>query len=181
MADTLGTAQSDWDNEGTTTNTSAVALDTWTFFDGGSLPSPPNPYQITLPVSNTLALMFYGKSTGSGDKTIDIQFWAVNDVPAVSGYKIGVWLGEVRADLGSTSSDDIAADTLFFSDIVVLDDRSLSPPGMRVVSADPRTDTGTPGKGAAILMFDTLGAEQVFIQIKCNGVIDLAGLAWRAF
>ena len=176
MADTLGTAQSDWDNEGTTTSTSAVALDTWTFFDGTSVPSSPNPYQLTLPISNTLALMFYGEPDGSGDEVIDIQFWAVNEIPAVTDYKIGVWLGEVRATLGTTSSDDISPDTFFFSEIVVLDDRSLNPPGMRVVSADPDT-----GKGAAVLMFDTIGAEQIFIQIKCGTGIALAGLIWRAF
>lgn len=176
MADTLGTAQSDWDNEGTTTSTSTVALDTWSFFDGTLVSAPPNPYQLTLPVSNTLALMFYGKATGSGNQTIDIQFWAVNEIPAVTDYKIGVWLGEVRATLGTTSSDDISPDTFFFSEIVVLDDRSLNPPGMRVVAADPDT-----GKGAAVIMFDTIGAQQVFIQIRCLGVINLAGLIWRAF
>jgi hypothetical protein len=176
MADTLGTAQSDWTDEGTTTNAATTALDTWTFFDGTLLPSPPNPYQITLPVSNTIALMFFGDPDGSGDEVIEVQFWAVNPIPAVSGYKIGVWLGQVEADLGTTSSADLSASTQFFCDIRVVDDRSLNPPGMRVISADPDS-----GKGAAILMFDTLGAKQLFIQIKCGTGIAKAGLAWRAF
>lgn len=179
MADTLGTAQSDWTDEGTTTNDSPVPLDQWTFFDTSSI--PPDPYQLVLPVTNTLALMFYGEPDGADDRVIDIQFWAVNDFPSVSGFKVGVWLGSVRADLGSTSSADLESDTLFFSDIVVIDDRSLSPPGMRVIAADPRSDTGTPGKGAAILMFDTIGAERIFIQITCDSGIAKAGLCWRAF
>ncbi len=175
MADTLGTAQSEWTALGTTTNSTLSAIGTYTLFD--TIPGGVNPYALAVPESNTLALLFFGDPSAGDPKTIEVQFWAVNGITIGMDDKyIGIWLGTVELDIGTTASTSLAANTFFFSDIRITDDRSMNPPGMRVIAADPDTT-----KGAAVLAFDSLGAEYVIVQIARKGGIDLAGLACRAF
>ncbi len=168
MAETLGTAQSEWTALGTTTNATLSAKDTYTLFD--TIPGSVNPYAIAVPESNTLALLFFGDPNAGDPKTIEVQFWAVNGITIGMDDKyIGIWLGTVELDIGTTASTTLAANTFFFSDIRITEDRSMNPPGMRVISADPDTT-----KGAAVLAFDSLGAEYVVVQIARKGGIDLA-------
>lgn len=140
---------------------------------------------LTLAESNTLALMFYGKNADGLIATARI--WGLSAVPTggiTPDNFIGTYLGTVSIVLGNTEAstglfNDGVSAFRFAEQANPTDDKTNTPPGMRLVGDAPL--------GSAVLLFDTIGYSRVIVQLTniTNDVPGTAttkvGLLWRAF
>jgi hypothetical protein len=201
MPETFGTAQRSWINVGfidrvsdllpvgygpfayshtrPTTGNAGSDPDDAAWFVLGSDTAP-------LDVANTLALVFYGAPrTGSGVvQEARVRVWSVSR-GALIGHSPGAWMGTMIADatlkLGSTTiptdsavipiDEDPPNDVQlqFVSDILVTSDRTLTPPAIRVVGQDASS-------GACMLMFDSIGAESIIVQVTVKRADGSSGM-----
>lgn len=186
MANTLGTTQSDWVKRPTTANTTAP--------NAGSFANPPSrpsdntgtgvfvlPDTGDLPGLNNISLKFYGQGDPDTDPPevdnyAEAFMWLLNKDSVTSTVYCGTYIGKLRIRLGLTvgSNGTYADDEYFACDILAEDDRSLQPPGMRVVANDTN-------RGIAMITFDTLGAHIVVVRLRLGAHLSNIGLAYRAF
>lgn len=179
MVDTLGTTQSDWVKLGTTNSTATP--NPGTFANPASRPTAAGavfvlPASGDLPGLNNISLKFYGQGTATPPASgnyAEAFIWLLNQVG--TPY-CGVYVGKLRIKLGETtgSGGTYASNEYFACDILAEDDRSLQPPGMRVVANDT-------SKGIAAISFDALGAKIVVVQLRLGSDLSNIGLAYRAF
>ncbi len=163
MPETLATAQSTWTKSASSSVPvgSIGEIDRYTYTAIG-FTAPAGCYVLALPnilssgsgTHNTLGLSFHGSASDS-TSDIRVRIWAVSELGSSATHQYGVYLGELKLILGSTDGPD--SSTKMVCDIQVVDDRSLSPPAMRIIGADP-------AKGMAMVGFDALGSKRVILQ-----------------
>lgn len=179
MAETFGTAQRPWSNQGYTDNFSSLlgaggysyqaarpVTNTSTgLFVVGSTAAP-------LAVSNSLALAFYGTPRTDGDKPKEAlaRIWALSE-GAHQTNPPEAWLGMLLADITIKFGDTQIPHTSnvfpggletnpfrFACDVIVTTDRSLTPPACRVAGQDAQS-------GKCMLLFDSIGSGSLGIQM----------------
>lgn len=120
-----------------------------------------------LEIGNTLQLSFFGQRTSSSGLHGAARVWGVRRVTRPGGSKcfMGQPLGEISIILGSSTGAVVASPGTSYHlarDLkVVAPDRSLTPPGMRVIAAD---GTG----GFCSVLFDAMGFRQFVIEVGIN-------------
>ena len=189
MVDTLGTTQSDWVKL-TDVTANTTAPNPGSFANLSSRPTTSAstgvfvlPDSGDLPGLNNISLKFYGeRDPEPPDPEDDPNYaeafiWLLNrDSQTPSDVYCGVYVGKLRIKLGDTpgSGGTYTSAQRFACDILAEDDRSLQPPGMRVVANDTN-------RGIATITFDTLGAHIVVVRLRLGNALANIGLAYRAF
>lgn len=182
----LGTRQSSWATVATT-DVSGALSDIGAYTYNASLPSTSTGagrYVIALPNVGTspalsdccLQILFFIVSAGSG-LSVNARIWGLS--PGGSGSYIGTYLGDVVAGQGDTPGP-VGANSTFCFWIRILNDRTLTPPGIRL----PGSPSGTVGEiGAATMMLDAVGCSHIVVELRRSGGVstDDVGFSWRSF
>mgnify|MGYP000874459481 CR=1 FL=1 len=126
---------------------------------------------------NSFELAFYGKRVGTeAGPHGTARIWGIRRMtrPDASKYFVGQILGDISIYLGETKGAFLVGDSDEYNlacDLkVVAPDRSLTPPGMRVMGQDSQ-------RGLASVLFDAKGYRQLVVELRClTGKSDRMGV-----
>lgn len=183
----LGTTQSDWTLEAGTAATSAFS-DPGAYAYNASIPSTntgagrfviplPDVGSMGNPLSDCTFMLLFYLITTSNPISVKARIWGLS--PFGSGEALGTYFGECVASQGVTEGP-AGADSYFCPSITIVNDRTLTPPGMRLPGSPvyPADSVGT-----ATLMLDAIGCSHIVVELRrqYGGSLDEVGLCWRSF
>lgn len=177
MAETLGTVQSTWAKLSTTNNASSAAIGAYSYRAiGATLGAGAFEIAVTttgVDLSNSFSLSFYGSTTETTPPDIRARLWAVSEINngSTPTHELGIYLGELKLTLGSTNGPDSKK---LVCDIQIVDDRSLSPPGMRTLGTDE-------DEGLGMVVFDSIGSKRIIAQFNTGSANTDVGPLTRPF
>ncbi len=108
---------------------------------------------------------------------VKARIWGLS--PFSSGEALGTFFGECIASQGATDGP-AGAHSYFCPSITIVNDRTLTPPGMRLPGSPEDTSEIY---GAATLMLDAIGCSHIVVELRreLGSSLDEVGLCWRSF